>query len=76
MLVAHAAVSQTLSVDERKFLIDLLEANAKKFLHDIEHVSDDQWKFKPASNAWSVGEARSTLLYRKAYCILLFRRHC
>ena len=56
MLVVHTAVAQTLSVDERKFLIDLLEANAKKFLDDIEHVSDEQWKFKPASNAWSVGE--------------------
>jgi len=56
MLVVHTAVAQTLSVDERKFLIDLLDANAKKFLDDIEHVSDEQWKFKPASNAWSVGE--------------------
>ncbi len=56
MLVVHTAVAQTLSVDERKFLIDLLDANAKKFLDDIEHVSDEQWKFKPASNAWSGGE--------------------
>jgi len=56
MLVVHTAVAQTLSLDERKFLINLLEANAEKFLTDIDHVSDDQWKFKPNSNAWSVGE--------------------
>ena len=56
MLVVHSAVAQTLSMDERKFLIDLLEANADRFLADIGHVSNDQWKFKPDSNAWSVGE--------------------
>jgi uncharacterized damage-inducible protein DinB len=55
-LFAHPAVSQTLSPDERQYVVDLLEANAKKFLDDIEHVSDEQWKFKPVPNAWSVGE--------------------
>ena len=49
-------MAQSLSQDERQHLVDLLEANAKKFLADIEHVNDEQWKFKPASNAWSVGE--------------------
>lgn len=49
-------MAQALSEEERQFVVDLLEANAKKFLDDIEHVSDVQWKFKPASNSWSVGE--------------------
>ena len=52
----HATLAQTLSPDERHFVVDLLEANAKKFLADIEQVSDEQWKFKPASNVWSVAE--------------------
>jgi uncharacterized damage-inducible protein DinB len=55
-LFVHVTMAQILSQDERQQLVDLLEDNAKKFLDDIEHVSDEQWKFKPASNAWSVGE--------------------
>ena len=55
-LFVHATMAQTLSPDERRFVVDLLETNAIKFLADIEHVSDEQWKFKPASNAWSVAE--------------------
>ena len=55
-LFVHVTMAQTLSPDERQHLIDLLEANAKKFLADIEHISDEQWRFKAALNAWSVSE--------------------
>ncbi|WP_276372503.1 DinB family protein [Chryseolinea sp. H1M3-3] len=48
--------AQTLSTGERKFLIDLLEENSKKFLTKIEQVSDEQWRFKPSSDKWSVGD--------------------
>ena len=41
-LFVHVTMAQTLSQDERQHLVDLLEANAKKFLHVIEHVSDEQ----------------------------------
>jgi len=55
-LFVHATMAQTLSPDERLFVVDLLEINAIKFLADIEHVSDEQWKFKPTPDAWSVAE--------------------
>jgi len=55
-LFVHVTMAQTLSPDERQYVVDLLEANARKFLDDIEHVSDEQFKFKPASNVWSVAE--------------------
>lgn len=55
-LFAHVPMAQTLSQDERQYVVELLEANANKFLANIEHVSDEQWKFKPASNVWSVSE--------------------
>lgn len=55
-LFVHVTMAQTLSPDERQYVVDLLEANARKFLDDIEHVSDEQWKFKSASNVWSVAE--------------------
>jgi uncharacterized damage-inducible protein DinB len=56
LLFVNVTIAQTLSPGERQHLVDLLEANTKKFLAGIENVSDEQWKFKPASNAWSVGE--------------------
>lgn len=56
LLSATVLPAQTLSNEERKFVIDLLEANSKKFLMDIETVSEEQWKFKSAAETWSVGE--------------------
>ncbi len=53
---ASVLPAQTLSDEERKFVIDLLEANSKNFLMDIETVSEEQWKFKSAPETWSVGE--------------------
>ena len=65
-LFVQVTMAQILSPGERQHLIDLLEANAKKFLADIEHVSDEQWKFKPASNAWSVGEVSEHITLSEA----------
>jgi hypothetical protein len=56
ILIAHVAIAQQLSTEERKFLIDLLEADSKKFLDNIENISDQQWNFKPSSDAWSVAQ--------------------
>src|SRR5688572_11453650 len=55
-LFVHVTLGQTLSADERQYAVDLLEDNAKRFLADIENVSDEQWRFKPSPNTWSVGE--------------------
>ena len=49
-------MAQTLSAQERQFVIDLLETNSKIFLDDILEVSEEQWKFKPASDGWSVAD--------------------
>jgi len=56
LISAYEAFAQTLSDSERRFVIDLLDANSRKFLSDIEGTSDDQWKFKPAPDRWSVAE--------------------
>lgn len=50
------ANGQTLTADERKLVIDMLEANSKRFLTDIENISDAQWNYKPSAGAWSVAE--------------------
>lgn len=49
-------MAQTLSDQERQFVIDLLETNSKIFLDDILEVSEEQWKFKPASDRWSMAD--------------------
>ena len=56
ILIAHVTIAQQLSTEERVFLIDLLEADSKKFLDNIENVSDQQWNFKPSPDAWSVAQ--------------------
>jgi len=56
LLSVNPLPAQTLLDEERKFVIDLLEANSKKFLTDIEAVSEEQWKFKSTPDTWSVGE--------------------
>jgi hypothetical protein len=56
ILIAHFSIAQQLSSEERKFLIDLLEADSKKFLGNIENISDQQWNFKPSPDAWSVAQ--------------------
>ena len=34
----------------------MLEADSKRFLADIENVTEEQWRFKPSSDRWSVGD--------------------
>ena len=56
IFVSTAGTSQTLSDDERRFAVDLLQANTKKFLAAIESVSDAQWKFRTAPDKWSIAD--------------------
>ncbi|HEX6278977.1 MAG TPA: DinB family protein [Pyrinomonadaceae bacterium] len=57
-LVAPAVAQSTspLTADERKKAVDYLELTRKKFLDSIKGLSEDQWKFKPAADRWSVAE--------------------
>ncbi len=65
-IIVHEFVpAQTLSNEERKFVVDLLEANTKKFLLDIDAVSEEQWKFKSAAETWSIGEVSEHITFRR-----------
>lgn len=55
-LPVHFLAAQALTEEERKFVVEILEANSKRFLADIEKVSDAQWKFEPGTDRWSVGD--------------------
>lgn len=60
--IAFAALSiipafgGSLSQTDREFTIDQLEKSRKVFLDSIAKVSDEQWKFKPSPERWSVAE--------------------
>lgn len=81
MLLASAYVfciwttqGQTLTNDERKFVIDMLEENSKKFLADIEKISETQWTFKPAADIWSVAEVSEHITLSEGLLLSIAQR--
>lgn len=45
-----------LTTEERAKAIKYLKDSQKEFLDLVEKVSDEQWKYKPSPERWSVGE--------------------
>lgn len=59
VVMAAAAVpgkAQTLTAAEREHAVKLLEASRDAMLKAIDGLSDEQWKWKPAPERWSVAE--------------------
>ena len=46
----------TLSKQDREFAIKYLKETEKDFLKSVKGLSDEQWKFKPGPDRWSVAE--------------------
>jgi uncharacterized damage-inducible protein DinB len=42
--------------EERKFAAGQLRQSRKTFLKSIQGLSEEQWKFKPAADRWSIAE--------------------
>lgn len=53
---ALTAYGQELTNDEKKFVLEMLKENGRRFLAAIENVSDLQWTFKATPDSWSVAE--------------------
>ncbi len=53
--LAHAA-DATMTAQERAQLVQFLKDGQKEFAAAVSHLSDEQWKWKPAPDRWSVGE--------------------
>ncbi|MEQ1764660.1 MAG: DinB family protein [Pyrinomonadaceae bacterium] len=53
---AFGQTTSPLTDDERKKALDYLKLTRDKFLDSIKGLSDEQWKFKPAPDRWSVAE--------------------
>ncbi len=51
----HAA-DPNMTSQERSQLVQYLKDSQKEFLAAVSNLSDEQWKWKPAPERWSVGE--------------------
>jgi hypothetical protein len=59
-LAADAAA--TLTDAERKEMVDLLASSERDFLALIENATDEQWRWKPKPDRWSIGECAEHII--------------
>jgi hypothetical protein len=59
-----------ITAEERGKVIKYLEESRKEFLASIDGVTEEQWKWKPAPERWSVGETAEHIVLAEA---LLFQ---
>src|ERR1700692_3944121 len=52
--------------EERSKVINWLEESRKEFLAAIDGVTEEQWKWKPAPERWSVGETAEHIVLAEA----------
>lgn len=54
------------TTEERTKVLNWLEESRKEFLAAIDGVSEEQWKWKPAPERWSVGETAEHIVLAEA----------
>lgn len=50
------AADAQMTAEEKMKVVNYLEESHKEFLAAIDGVTEEQWKWRPAPNRWSVGE--------------------
>lgn len=56
------AADASMTPEERAHVVKLLKDSEVEYLAAIQNVSDEQWKWKPAPDRWSVGETAEHIL--------------
>jgi hypothetical protein len=56
LFVAATAAAQGLSKEDRDFITKHLKQTQKELRTAVKGLNDEQWKWKPAADRWSVGE--------------------
>jgi len=56
------AADAHMTPQERTQLVQYLKDSQKEFLAAVSNLSDEQWKWKPAPERWSVGECAEHIL--------------
>lgn len=60
------AADARMTAEERTKVINWLEESHKEFLASIDGVSEEQWKWKPTPERWSVGETAEHIVLAEA----------
>ena len=53
---APQAAQSGLSKDDRKYLVDYIQKSGDNLHKAVKDLNDEQWRFKPAPDKWSVAE--------------------
>jgi hypothetical protein len=65
-LVVFGDSDARMTPDERSKALKWLEESRREFLAAIDGVSEQQWKWKPAPDRWSVGEVAEHIVIAEA----------
>lgn len=60
------AADAQITAGERTKVLGYLEDSRKEFLASIDGVTEEQWKWKPAPERWSVGETAEHIILAEA----------
>jgi uncharacterized damage-inducible protein DinB len=60
------AADARMAAEERMKVLNWLEESHNEFLAAIDGLTDEQWKWKPAPNRWSVGETAEHIVLAEA----------
>jgi|SRR3984957_2955427 hypothetical protein len=60
------ATDAHMTAEERTRVLNYLEDSRKEFLASIDGVTEEQWKWKPAPERWSVGETAEHIVLAEA----------
>jgi hypothetical protein len=55
-----------MTADERTKVLNWLEESRKEFLSAIDGVTEQQWRWKPAPDRWSIGEVAEHIVLAEA----------
>ena len=64
--VPLSAADARMTPEDRANVLKWLEESRKEFLSAIDGVTDQQWKWKPATDRWSVGEIAEHVVLAEA----------
>ncbi|HYX68676.1 MAG TPA: DinB family protein [Terriglobales bacterium] len=56
-----------MTAEERAHVMRLLRESASEFLSLVEDVGEADWRWKPAPEQWSIGEAAEHIMMNEAF---------
>jgi hypothetical protein len=66
MCLPSFAADAHMTAEERTKVINWMDESRKEFLASIDGVTEEQWKWKPAPERWSVGETAEHIVLAEA----------